>query len=162
VGSTATGSSSSIYIPAQGAWDVIAAGPTLYWTDAVGGNVSELTGESRVDFSTTELAPKALALDSANLYWANGDGTVVAASLTSFARTVLATAPSRAGGLATDGQSVYWTSPGDGTVMKYPLPGGPATTLATTQLGPAGIAVDGTSVYWVASSGGTVMKATPK
>lgn len=117
--------------------------------------------------------PFAIALDSANVYFANYlDGTVVSLPRAGGSPTTLAKGQDVPRGLAVDGQNVYWLNEGtaamhyaDGAVMKAPLTGGPAVTLATGQPNPLGIAIDGASVYWTnegvslgGSADGSVMK----
>jgi hypothetical protein len=91
---------------------------------------------------------------------AGGGGlTIVRVPLTGGATTPVvpsSTLPQTASsyGIATDANSVYWTSFRDPCVVyKAPLAGGTPTTLATVT-GPCfGIAVDSTAAYFAASSG---------
>ncbi len=107
-----------------------------------------------------------LAMDSTSVYWNDGAGHIVSASLSSGLSVTLASGQDDgADSLAVDSTSVYWTS--DGMVMKAPLSGlhdgGAPTVLATYQSGEGHVVVNDGNVYWLASSGagsgtGFVMK----
>jgi hypothetical protein len=63
------------------------------------------------------------------------------------------------GGVAIDGDSVYYAETDAGTVSKISLTGGPATVMAKDQAGPHDVKVQAGFVYWANHRGGTIMRA---
>jgi hypothetical protein len=111
--------------------------------------------------------PKAIAIDGANVYWANygsgSDGSIVAVSKTGGAPIVLAAGQASPTDLAVRGTYVYWTNQGDGTVMRaLTTTANSGEQIAFGQSNPTGIKVDDTNVYWTnggVSADGTLNKA---
>lgn len=89
--------------------------------------------------------PTSIVVDSAHVYWANGNGTIMSLPLAGGTPAILASAqyPSY---LALDATHLYWTSGNDTTVNGMRLDGTAPTVLTFGQSVPSAIAVDGTSV----------------
>jgi hypothetical protein len=102
--------------------------------------------------------PVHLAVDTANVYFTDGDGTVNQVPSAGGTIIQLASSPSPYG-ITYDASFVYFTSQGtpasgytDGAVLKVPIGGGDAGAaipLATGRPKPQAIAVDGLDVYWL-------------
>ena len=97
--------------------------------------VAAAGGDTPTTLASGQTYPKAIAVDSSNVYWAN-----------------YSQSPPDGGTLPV---------PGNGSVMKVGLGGSGLTTLASGQDGPNAIAIDATNVYWngySADIGGSLMK----
>jgi hypothetical protein len=120
-----------------------------------------------------QLSPYSIATDATNVYWLNGDGTLMKCAVggCNDSPTVVAGGLGWGGAVALDANNVYWTAfanndPLAGSAFKCSLGGcgGTPTVLAAAQAQPYGVAVDATSVYWANAlspggfSGGSVMK----
>ena len=102
--------------------------------------------------------PVHLAVDTANVYFTDGAGTVNQVPSSGGTMTQLASSPSPYG-ITYDASFVYFTSQGtpasgytDGAVLKVPIGGGDGgapIALATGRPKPQAIAVDGLDVYWL-------------
>ncbi len=107
-----------------------------------------------------QAAPRyGIAVDAANVYWINyegtGGGSVVQLPLIGGTATTLATGQTDTGSLALNcplvpgactATSVYWT--GYYGVMTVPIGGGTTTAISSVQSAGGGIATDATNVYW--------------
>lgn len=125
----------------------------VYWTNEIdAGTVMRAPADGSAAATTiadTQAHPIGLAVDDANVYWAdNGSGNVMKAPVGGGAATTIASGEHGPSGVAVDTEFVYWTNNGDGTIRKAPLAGGAAVTLASGQSQPRDIAVDTRSVYW--------------
>jgi hypothetical protein len=151
---------------------LVTDGTYLYWTDFVQtdaaaalGRVMKMpvAGGAEVTLATEPgLFPAGLAVDTANVYWVDSQGTLYAAPLAGGAAVTLATGVGQSS-IAADGQFVYVESALGAGVARVPVDGGTMTTLALPDAGlaPAGIAIDTANVYWPAPLGGAIL-AVPK
>jgi len=129
-----------------------------------------ISGGQAVALSSPQDHPSSIAVNSTNVFWANGngssgDGAVKKTGLDGGAETTLATSPGIPGaykGLAIDSSNVYWTGDSSpGSVSYVPIVGGASTVLASGQDAPWGIVVTDGYAFWTnaAMTTGTVMKA---
>src|SRR4029079_16465992 len=156
-------------------------GAHIYWTvpdaNTIGRDNTHCTapaatpiGRANIDgtgvnhsFITGAAGPEGLAVDSAHLYWTNGDsGTIGRANLDgSGGNQNFITGASGSNGLAVDAGHLYWTIIGTqftaNTIARADLPDGtnvnqsfiPSVSGQSTLQGPPeGVAVDSTHVYW--------------
>ncbi len=120
-----------------------------------------------VVLSSTSISPMSLALDSANVYWANaasGTDGGIAGSIESIARgsvSGMGVQVAPVSGpliIAAAGGWLVWSASGSGsgtgTASQISTSGGTVSTPGTGLTSPWGVAVDAKNVYWV-SSGGT-------
>src|SRR5579863_3694014 len=137
-----------IIVYALGCGGSVLAGPGSAQNDSGAESDSDIGDSSRM---TTTLVsggyPEWLAVDSRNVYWTTGPGSVLKVPIGGGSPTTLASGQNSPQGIAVDATSVYWTTE-DGNVMAVPVSGAAPTTLSSGQDQPAGIAVDATSVYW--------------
>jgi hypothetical protein len=114
-------------------------------------------------------SPFDIAVDSTNVYWADGYGNVSGVRIAGGAPFLLAGGQTNiARGFAADGTNVYWSTQGsydpdagwyDGSVVKVAADGGDRPVpLATAQANPISVAVDGTHVYWADNSSGSLLR----
>jgi hypothetical protein len=150
-------------------WTLATDGSDVYWSVfEQGGAPTKLFKVPVWGGTLTEvddgLNVSALTLDSANLYWVTGDGTVKKAPIQGGATTTLVTLSSSSGGsnILVDAANIYWMT-NEGLLRKMPIIGGKPTTLAVAVATSGSIAVDATHVYWANGSGPqaneTVLKA---
>ena len=104
--------------------------------------------------ASAEWASGFVALDAANVYWAN-DTALVKVPRGGGVVTTLAT-QTGVGHIAVDSTTLYWAALEAG-VMSVPLHGGTPTTLASADYA-LDVAVDATSVYWVDALGPSTVK----
>jgi hypothetical protein len=155
------GSTSTSIASASQAYVIGADSANLYWTDVGNGTVVEMpksgtavtlaTGQSVGSF----YGGSSLAVDSANVYWLNSDGSVraVPKSAGPTPPSTILVSTGGAGGIAADGANVYFTNLGAGTVMRTAPTGGAAIPVATSQSPLGAIAVDSAAVYWTGAAG---------
>ncbi len=121
--------------------------------------------------TATNGAPWSVATDGTNVYWSeislgsNANIYIVRASVNGGPPTVLGSVEHDGGGgcsfaldicgggLATDGQFIYFTLTNPGSVWKVSVGGGTPVLIAQGEDHPYGIAVDDACVYWDTSSG---------
>lgn len=154
---------------------IAAAGPAVCWTyedklTATDGVVAcSVNGAQSTVIAAMQPTPRSLTLsaDGATVYWANfasmkngGGGGIFQASTSAPVSVSQVAAEDFPGGLAIDGQTLYWTSRTQGTVMRQGSP----TPMVTAQANPGAIAVDNGTLYWVnegsggAARDGAIMK----
>ena len=66
------------------------------------------------------------------------------------------------GGMATDGQTLYWTEPGDGRVRALPVGGGDAVTVSEGYRRPWALAIDGDDLVLCDREAGTIVHIPKK
>lgn len=117
---------------------------------SVNGGNPTILGTSQGSFAT------GIALDSASIYWADGD-YVTKAPLGGGNPTTI-TSAFGVWQVATDGTNVYWSA---GTVVKKRPVGGGAESLVATCLGecPSGFAIDSTHLYWTSYGAAAIVRA---
>jgi hypothetical protein len=127
-------------------------------------------GRCLVTLASGQGGPFGIAVDRANVYWANTTaGTVMKVPLGGGSPTTLASGQAMPLNVVVDATSVYWTnsaligsgasgSPAGGQIMKVAIGGGTPVTLATKQDQPWGIAVDQANVYWTNNDGGNTLQ----
>jgi hypothetical protein len=121
-------------VPRCGDARLAVAGGVVYWTERATGRVRSSNPSAGEAFSTYAMAqatPGPIAVDEANVYWANeGDKTIMKYPLAGNATpTVLVTAPAVVGGLVASAGTVYYSA-GPST-FKVAAAGGAPTTLMT-------------------------------
>jgi hypothetical protein len=135
----------------------------------VGGGAAEPLNAGAVSPSAWEIVASAQ-----DIYWSqddpdDGPGSIHVAGQNGQGLRTFASGQPQPGGLALDGENVYWTNVGanldfqTGTIVSCPLSGCKApTVLASGQHLPREIAVDDVAVYWsdygTGNSDGSVMK----
>jgi hypothetical protein len=97
-------------------------------------------------------APEGIAVDSANVYWANSSeelpGAVMKMPLDGGPASILTSGQMGVFSIAIDAANIYWTNQNDGgAIMEMPLVGGTPLALTSGQTGNA-IAVNATSAFW--------------
>jgi hypothetical protein len=99
-------------------------------------------------------APAGLALDDANVYFADSGATpgVFRVAKTGGTAVLLAPAGQRPWSVAVGGRDIYWVE--QSAIQKVAATGGPATVLTVNDGRAGGIAVQGGDVYWTNESGG--------
>jgi hypothetical protein len=141
----------------------------VYWTDFADGTI--LRTPDRLDASAdggvrtaTRLAaglkgPSDLALAGGFAYVPDQAGHVARVPLGGGALETIADVAGIPFGVATDGQSVYWSTLGDGGIFRTPVGGGPIDTLADAQADPHFVALSSIAVYWSTwGRGGAIRK----
>jgi hypothetical protein len=137
------------------------AGDT-YWVSSIqgGGGVIKYSGGTMQVFAK-ETAPTTVIVDTDNVYWSSGEGTVkmLAKANPNGMATVLATGEKSPTGLAVDAKYVYWTDfDSPGPVRAAPKSGGGKVQTIAKGTYPFGIAVDASNVYVTMQGDGTVVR----
>jgi len=143
-------------VPVQGriALDAI----HVYWTSPAPDNAvyrclrsGVPAGEAVTPLVRGQASPRAIAVDSKSVYWANfDDGTVRACSLPDCAGGPREVAKGQGGpsSLALDTQRIYWTNQASNTVMACPLDGcNEPAVIATDIATPISMTLDATHLY---------------
>lgn len=173
----------------QGPRSIVTDGVNVYWTNRGTAINSYLDGRVRWCplgvapcpasqlFPGTLTYPNSIATDGTDVFITQrpvvaggvpSGGFVLDCSVAGCSSpNALAAAPKEPEGIATDGQSVYWTEIGtqatgykDGTIKRCPAGGGCSpVTIASAQTRPFAVALDQHYVYWTNTTAGTVMKA---
>jgi sugar lactone lactonase YvrE len=140
------------------------AGGRLYWSDPSGATIQTmpLAGGDVLSVpvgSYPTNAPNAVAVDDRYVYWNDVyEQTVKRMPLAGGEITVLASGQGYLGGLATDGQNVYWantvTTPAGkvGAITKVSRDGGAPVVLTTQPVETIAVTVAGGFVYWTADA----------
>jgi hypothetical protein len=130
-------------------------------TGTLGTCTGGASGGGVVTLASGQDKPDSIAVDGANVYWANvadgysgTHGAIMKVPIGGGTPVALASGQSDPSDLATDGVNVYWTNQSANTIMSVSVSGGTPTTLASDQAGPAGIAVRDDFVYWCSQYGG--------
>jgi sugar lactone lactonase YvrE len=131
-----------------------AAAGTYQWTASYSGDAGNNPAASGCGAEQVEIS------SSPDLYWADGLGNIVTASVIGgvpSAPHVVLNDQNGPAWVAASGGTVYWADRGTGAIMSVPATGGTPTVLASGQNDPAYLTVDNGTVYWADSSEGTVM-----
>ena len=104
-----------------------------------------LRGGPPATLVSAQPAPRAIAVDATNVYWAT-TGTIAKVSLGGGSPTILARSRSQPFQIVLDSSSAYWTNAYGGSVVKVPLDGGSPVTLATGQNYAFGLALSNSHV----------------
>ncbi len=133
----------------------------LYWANQDAGTIVKAAsdGSNLQVIATSEGQPRAVAVDSANLYWTRMAGTIVEAGLDGSNPQVIATGQAAPNGMAVDGTHLYWSSGYNGTIVEAGLDGSNPQVIVTGQLAPFGVAVDSTHLDWADFTAGTIVEA---
>jgi hypothetical protein len=136
----------------------LTVGPHLYWTDFSIGRVIEanLDGSSPA-FLATGGGLRGVAVNSSNLYWADG-GAILETNLngTSGLQVVVSFPPTVIG-VAVNNSNLYWS--GGGQIWEANLNGFDQHPIVFNQNFPAGVAVNGSDLYWADQSSGQIWEA---
>jgi DNA-binding beta-propeller fold protein YncE len=139
---------------------LVSDGSLLYFPD--GDRILRLVkspGNAPVVLGDAESVPAGLALDGANVYWANqGTGELRKSPRQGGAPSTLATDQPGAAFVAVDASRVYWTNPDSGRVLAVDKTGGPIEILASGQSSPQGLAVDDEAIYWASGFDGAIWR----
>jgi hypothetical protein len=145
------------------------AGDTVKVYFAIGNQLfSQALATTAFDPSPIAQSPSSLAtitdvaVDDANVYWADDMGNVAAVSKSgTIFQQLLASGQNHPFRLTQDTSNLYWTNAGtqsnDGSIAMVPKIGGDTTILASSQGHPWGITVDDNGVYWTDYATSTVM-----
>ena len=118
-------------------------------TCATGSCVAGACDSSWSPIVATGMAPSALALDDASLYWVETQaGRVMKVAKTGGTPVALATAQADAFDLALDASSVYWSSRLGNAIRRIAKVGGTPPELVAATREPMHIATDGTFVFF--------------
>ncbi len=137
--------------------EVVLGGGNVIWTDTVTGAVRRvLSSGGAAETLAAGLGPSELyviAVGGGQLYWPHSLAGIQTVPLAGGVVRTLAGSHGpgsydTAGGIAVDGQYVYWTDMVDHSVKRIPLDGGQVTVLASNQEYPGWIVADGRSVFW--------------
>jgi hypothetical protein len=132
----------------------------LYWT-SYGSDGEVLSGPIDGGSSQGRLLVafgSAITTHGTSIYYTGGvgpEGGIYTWNTTTMsgASTLAFGQPTPAGGIATDGMNVYWSSAGDagtsGAILSVSVIGGPVVTLASGQSGAGPVATDSVNVYWI-------------
>jgi hypothetical protein len=140
---------------------VVVGDSAVYWTDPGNGLVSQYSFADRATstLASGQRSPAAIALGTNDVYWISriandtgGDGFAVNALSreSGSSMRVLATGPSPATALATDGVNVYIGS--NGAIESVPLAGGAPVNLVTTIADPIDFTCVPGALYWALSA----------
>lgn len=157
------------YAEEQGRWPVLAADDSrVYWGAAGVGSclASECTSTEQVNCVGM---PTRIAVDESRLFWTSGDTSGNDGILDACNKSGCTCSdtpldrelgPGGAGGLAVDGDSIYWVRTGAaGQVMQLAKSGGEPVELAGLQNQPDDLFVDDTFVYWTTRwAGGSLFR----
>ena len=146
---------------------VVVAGEWAWWVSSTGGfqhslQRSSLAGGTTTTMATSTLPIVSLATDGSYVYWmenffADPSAAVRRLPLAGGTVTTLVSGfPSRNGGIAVDGHSVFYTVAGYPTgdsLMAVPAAGGEPVFHGLATNTPLQLAVDATRLYWVDQAG---------
>jgi hypothetical protein len=154
-------------------WAVAVSEDAVYWVNQHGYTVARRKkGSPASEVITTATAPTAIAAAFGTVIWADLDGLWSCPADTCNAakkKLYASLSPGSLGGVAYDGQTVYFTDRGtgqaDGKVLRCaPDACGSPQEIVTGQLAPAGIALTSDSVLWsdmgTGEQNGNVYKAS--
>jgi hypothetical protein len=149
----------------------VAAGSAhLYYADEYASPGGATIGEANLDGTNLQTIvygqswPVDLALNSSNLYWADGvSGTIDEANLDGTDPHPIVPGQSEPTGVAVDSSHLYWAtiSGGIGTIDEANLDGTDAHPIVSSQNGGGinGVAVDSSHLYWTDGVSGTIDEA---
>ena len=162
------GGTPTVIVPAvSGAFGMSVDSASVYFTSgsASAGTISivkaPLSGGAASTLATGQSA-QSLAVDAANVYWANAmNGAIMKVPLGGGAPVTLASTQGAAEAISIDGTNAYVTVAGapnasNGQVVQVPLAGGTLVTLTDVEDNPEGITVDAWNVSWTDINAGTV------
>lgn len=137
----------------------------VYFTDTNAGRVAKvpLCGGEVTTIATLQTMPLGIAVNAANVYWANqgnlfSNGSVVFAPKTGGSAVTLASNQAAPWPVAVDEDAAYWwTHNGAGAIWRVPVGGGSPTELAADG-GFAALSLDDDHVYWAFETVGRVAK----
>jgi hypothetical protein len=129
----------------------------VYATDASRGVIRVPKAGGTVEtIATPSAAPDAIAIDSANVYWATHDGgstfEIGLRAKSGGPPATLASSTSGYASIAIDATYV-WYARADGEIGRVPIAGGASEPIVTGETAPSSVAVDAANVYWIADGG---------
>lgn len=125
-------------------------------------------GASSIKLATGEISPLSVTVDATHAYWLSGpmqDGSIKrAAKMGGASVEVLFDTMESLGGVAGEGQALYFTTVLSDSVWTLPTSGGSPAMLLTGQTTAGELAADASGIYWVnrgtaSQSNGAVMRA---
>jgi hypothetical protein len=146
------GTSTLLGHTAAGPYDMVAGPTSLFFSEDALIETVPKAGGAVTTFGAGQPAPRGIASDGVNVWWANYFGNDVVEC----AEGGCGQTPSVFGTgqnpfqVAVDASNVYWLDQGDGNVYASPKAGGARVQIGSG--GNAGIASDGTSVYWAGTT----------
>ena len=116
------GGGASLIVSTDDAYAIGVGGGYLFWSAFREGTINQAStsGDNAKPIATGQGDPRAIVVDDARVYWANGSGTIRCAPLGGGATRTLATGQASPAALVQDAKYLYWTNMDGGTVMRLP------------------------------------------